>query len=118
MEKIENENKKTDYDENVSLLDYGNPRFKFNSQYQWLREQAEGHRRRRNQCLSALVSDVLCLDVFALPKNHLGGVWAEHRFYAAFKQAVKDADRRYAQYVRDQKAKGVVFLDSSETEFW
>lgn len=109
------------YTENVSQLDNRNPKFKFTWEYEWLKEQAEGHRERMGEGISEFLLYFVkggFLDFLAALPD-LGGLdkaEIEWRYYTAFKKAIRDSDRRYAMYVKNQKAKGVVFLEGDGTE--
>jgi hypothetical protein len=102
------------YDENANLLDFCSPHFCFTWLYQNIKEEAEGHRKRRNECFITFLTGGF-LD---LSKDYFGGALAEHKYYSECKRAVNDSEERYRQYIKDKKAKGVVFLDSKDTDFW
>lgn len=49
-------------------------------------------------------------------RNYLGGARVEQEYYSQCRGAIRDSDRKYAQYVRDQKAREIVFLDAEGTK--
>jgi hypothetical protein len=112
------------YDESVSQLDYRNPKFKFTCHYEFLKEDRETWRKERNRALSDFlryfVSGGFIEWLVGFPdiSGDLVRATVAENYYKFYRRAVTDSDRRYAQYVKDQKARSVVFLDSRGTEPW
>lgn len=107
------------YDENARPFDPLNPKFVFTWSYRDLKEQAERYRKRRNECLlDFLKGGFLDILQFDLSRNHLGGAMVNQNFYSECRRAIKESDDRYNQYVKDQKAKGVIFLEGTDTDYW